>query len=184
MSADLPDSFDPWRTANSGLGFSGTLALRQLPRLAAVVIACDDPPGVSYRLSFGRDETGRAMVTGQVNACLRLRCQRCLEPVEIAVDASLQWGLVRTEQDAAQLPDELDPIVVTDDRIDPIALIEDELLLVLPVVPRHDEGCCRPPGLEAPSLLLGKDSAGSNTAVGSDTPHPFAILSGLKRHSD
>lgn len=216
MSAALPKFLDPWRAVRNGLAFAGDVSLEQLPRLAAVV-SCGKTGrrtgargAVDYRLRFEYDQDRRALALGRIRSSLRLPCQRCLGDVEIALDVRLRLGLVMTEQAIENLPDDIDPLLVTDARIDTLALIEDELLLALPAIPRHAEGLCQPPGLAAgvaPSQATGQtlgeaqslgdcsgDAAPLKWLVGAagrpgaddgaersrEGPHPFAALSGLK----
>ncbi|TCT20827.1 YceD family protein [Thiobaca trueperi] len=181
MSAALPDHLDPWRAVKTGLSFSGQVLLRHLPRLAAVVVDRDaglDAP-VNYRLRFERDQNGRAVVLGQVWSQLRLPCQRCLGEVVIEIDVPLRLGLLHTEQAVESLADDLDPLVVGDEPLHPLDLIEDELLLAIPVVPRHDSGLCQPPDLSVvPAARESVAKVEQDEAV--DPPHPFAVLAALK----
>lgn len=187
MSIALSDHLDPWRAVRQGLAFAGKVALSQLPRLAAVVLVREDAPQVlvDYQLRFERDPNGRALVIGHVRSCLRLPCQRCLGAVEIAVDAPLRLALVKTDQVAEELPDDLDPCVVTGDALDLAALIEDELLLAIPAVPRHGEGLCQPPEpARAHASFRSPERGASASASGLDPaaekPHPFAVLAGIR----
>lgn len=131
-----------------------------------------------YELRFGRDRQGRSVVLGRVQARLRLPCQRCLEEVEIPVDAPIALALIRRDEDALDLPEHLDPWLVTEDRLNPLDLVEDELLLAVPQIPRHPAGMCGP-GLSAGDRIK---APASDTDAGSDaTRRPFAILASLKR---
>jgi len=101
-----------------------------------------------------------------------LVCQRCLGPVAIeqAVERSLRF--VPGEDEAERLDAESDDDVLALARtLDLQALVEDELLLALPLVPRHDT--CPP---DAPAQW-----APDEEAEPSDEPHPFAGLAALKR---
>ncbi len=104
---------------------------------------------------------------------LALACQRCLKPVVVAIEVERNFLFVQGEELAAQLDAETD--AETDDDVlampralDLQALVEDELLLAMPLVPRHD--VCPEP------LPVRVDA---ETAA--DAPHPFAALAALKR---
>ena len=180
MPADLPNHLDPWRAVKNGLSLTGEVALSQLPRLASVVLGGRDgsEARVSYELRFERDRDGRALVNGRVQSCLRLPCQRCLGEVGIAIDAPLRLGLINHDQVAGELPDDLDPLVITDERLDLLALIEDELLLAIPTVPRHDAGFCQPP--EQAETGATSASPGNSLGPSREAPHPFAVLAGVR----
>jgi uncharacterized protein len=113
-----------------------------------------------------------------VRATLRLRCQRCLDEVEVPVHARIELALIRRDEDALDLPEHLDPWLVTEERLDPLDVIEDELLLAVPVIPRHPLGSC---GSDALERAEPADSATGGEA-GLDTGRrPFEILAALKR---
>jgi uncharacterized protein len=155
-----------------------------MPRLASAVLSLAHTPSVTakreagaevaeYEIRFGQDPQGRAIVTGRVAAVLRLTCQRCLAEVEIPVNASIGLALIRRDEEADALPDHLDPWLVADDRVQPLEMIEDELLLAIPQIPRHPSGSCRArsdPGPDA-SIIGGAD----------EPRQPFAILATLRK---
>jgi uncharacterized protein len=59
------------------------------------------------------------------------------------VDTSLLLGLTRSPDEAAQLPADYEPLIVTGETLQPLELIEDEVLLALPYIPTHPEDVCR-----------------------------------------
>ena len=80
------------------------------------------------------------MITGHVEATLWQTCQRCLQDVAIPVDSDFKLVLVQGLDEAEALSEEFDPLM-TAKEIDLLDLLEEELLLCLPVVARHEE--CR-----------------------------------------
>lgn len=107
-----------------------------------------------------------------VAASLPLTCQRCLGPVDITVSVDRWFRFVATEAEAEALDDEgEEDLLVTSRQFSLAGLIEDELLLGLPLVPRHDR--C-PAGLPMAVADPGFD-AGLR-----DKPHPFAALAKLR----
>ena len=100
---------------------------------------------------------------------LWLVCQRCLQPVAVDVHGRRSFQFVAGEADAARLDaDSEDDVLALTRSLDLLALAEDELLLNLPLVPRH-EVCPQPLPLAA------------GPALPDDAPHPFAALAALKR---
>ena len=130
-------------------------------RLHGVVL--NDAP-VHYVLNFARDAQGRAVIHGVVETAVELTCQRCLQPVSVPIHAELALGVVQDEAAAKKLPDSLEPLLLGDDPIRLADLIEDEILLALPVVPRHEHVC----------VPAHREHEG---AEGAD--NPFAALRGL-----
>lgn len=98
-----------------------------------------------------------------------LECQRCLQAVDVPLAIERSFLFVHGEDAAAQLDTDSDDDVLALTRaLDLRALIEDELLLALPIVPRH-EVCPKP-------LVV---AAGTDD-VTDEKPNPFAALAALK----
>ncbi len=131
----------------------GKLAVSDLPRL--VDILADDSGLLSCHLSGGRNEEGKLFLLLEVEGELRLKCQRCLEPLALPLDIESRILLVPP---GAPWPDE----GLEDDSADAIealaeqsvaSLIEEEVLLALPVAPRH-ESCVLPAGSDSDILVV------------------------------
>lgn len=106
----------------------------------------------------------------RAQAKLVLRCQRCLGPLSAIVQAERHIGFVDGEDAAAALDAESDDDVLARvPALDLRELVEDELLLALPLVPRHDV-CPDPLPLRDPE-----------DAALSDAGNPFAALAALRR---
>jgi uncharacterized protein len=105
----------------------------------------------------------------QARATVSLQCQRCLQAMDEPVTVNRRFRFVRTEAEALKL-DEVseDDVLVLEPRLDVGTLLEDELILGLPIVPMHT-ACPEP--LQPP-----KDAAGLDEAP----PHPFAALAALR----
>jgi uncharacterized protein len=105
----------------------------------------------------------------QAQAQIDLECQRCLQPVRFALSAQRSFQFVAGEEVAATLDaDSEDDVLALTRALDLPALVEDELLLSLPLVPKHEQ-CPSAPALTSP------DDTPAEPA-----PHPFAGLAALK----
>jgi uncharacterized protein len=166
---------DPWRAVKSGLVFSGEIDSDRLPRLCA--LAGLIRPG-RFELRFGREDGGQATVTGWVRLTLRMTCQRCMDEMDLPVDAAISWGLLRTDAESTKLADHLEPVIVGDGTISPWDLLEDEVLLAIPHVPRHPAELC-PGGMASQTGAEAADLSTSNE-VAPERPGPFAVLANLK----
>lgn len=102
---------------------------------------------------------------------LPMQCQRCLTPVTETVLAERSFRFVADEATAAALDDESeeDMLVLSRD-FDALALIEDELILSLPLVPMH-EVCPQSPPMSA---------SDPEFEAAAQRPNPFGVLAGLK----
>ncbi len=148
--------------------FSGTLPVAALPRLVKSVA---EPDGeVAYELDFGCDELGNASLDVQVRAQVTLLCQRSLELFQTELRAKSRLGLVKDERAEAALSPPSEPLLVSGLlRLEDV--IEDELLLVLPLVPMA-------PGSEQ-KMAAWTDTDKSEDAADAE-PNPFAALNRLK----
>jgi uncharacterized protein len=135
MSSSLPVQVDPWWASDQRLHFAGSLKLADFPRLAPL-LATDDGE-VSCAIRFSRDSQGRPQVAGHLDAILWQVCQRCLQPVAVAVNTDMRLVLVQGLDEAANLDDHLDPLLAGAGGVNLRDLLEDELLLALPDVARH-----------------------------------------------
>ncbi|TVQ85375.1 MAG: hypothetical protein EA400_15945 [Chromatiaceae bacterium] len=183
MSKSLPELLDPRRAIVSGDNYRGNLPLAGFTRLADLIEPDLSTGQVAYHLTFGRDEEGREQVSGTVRTVLHLRCQRCGQPYALEVDVVLGLAIVTGLDAARSLPDAYDPLLLETPLIRPRELIEDELILAIPAVPRHPEGDCQPPPVPGQSASeAGPDHAARR---GQQRPNPFAALAALRtRASD
>lgn len=151
------------KLAARGQVLSGSVATGELSRLAAAVLATEAAVEVELAFAPG-DEV--AEIHGHIRVGVTLTCEHCLEPVEIALAAAPALGLVRSDEDAAQLPARLEPCFVPTEELDLFDLVEEELLLALPIVARH-QGACRGLGSLDPAAPVTAES-------------PFRVLERLK----
>lgn len=147
----------------------GWVALRRMERLAGSL--CDAQGRVDVELHFGRDAQRIPFVQGRVQARLTMICQRCLEPMEVRIERDLLLALVRSEAETGRLPGKYEPLLVTPEPMAVAGIVEDELLLALPIVPLHAAG--EPCRVRTPYRA---DDDGVAQAR-----HPFAVLERLKR---
>ena len=112
-----------------------------MPRL--VESLASDVGLVSYMLC-GTQKDGRPLLELSVEAVVQMICQRCLEPYAQAVAAHSLMPVARDEAQLAlwERDDPLLDVLLADAHLDVQMLVEDEMLLSLPAVPRHREGEC------------------------------------------
>jgi uncharacterized protein len=113
--------------------FEGVLPVAELPRLVEAL--ADDRGDVTYRLDFEQDELGGPQLHVVLSAGLSLECQRTLESFVYPARVDTRLGLLADEQDADALPGECEPLLLEGGALSPRRVIEDELLLALPLVP-------------------------------------------------
>ena len=102
---------------------------------------------------------------------LPMQCQRCLTPVLETVHAERSFRFVADEATAAALDDEAEEdILVISRDFDALALVEDELILSLPLVPLH----------EVCPETVPMSAVDPEFEVAAERPNPFGVLAGLK----
>lgn len=172
MSSRLPDRIDPVRLAQRGARLVGELPLARMTRLAEVLAQTDSV--VKVELCFALSRQGWTEVTGSLSAHVYQTCQRCLEPVQVGLDKTLNLAVVETEAELGKLPDDKDPLLCGDEPLSVIDLVEDELLLLLPQEPKHTMGTCA----GRHSWHSGEPPLESGAAM---EANPFAVLERLKK---
>jgi uncharacterized protein len=116
---------------------SGEIGLRQLTRLREILHS--DRGNIQASLKFHRQTDRSVTVDLSFETVLELTCQRCLEPVVRSVSERSSLTLLAPESMNSRVAKEGEAVVLTEGRLNPAALIEDELIVSLPIIPRHAE---------------------------------------------
>jgi uncharacterized protein len=138
-----------------------------MPRLRESLAAFDGE--ARYAVEFGRDALGVAYLALRVEAGLPLLCQRTLETFVHRVSIDQRLGLIADESEEAALPPGYEPLLVAGGGVSIADVIEDELILALPVVP-----------LKPGAPLEWRDPSDKESAA--PPASPFAALGSLKKH--
>lgn len=140
LTEPLPSTLDVRKAAAREVTVGGVLVLAKLTRLRPI-LASDDGR-VAATLAFSRDSENRSLVAVSIEAELEVVCQRCLEGTRIVVNAENQLAVVADDEKAKQLPSHLEPWVVEEEQGELWLLVEDELMLSLPIVSYHESQEC------------------------------------------
>lgn len=160
------------KLADTRAEFEFAIPVGELPGIPAELSVADEPVRVVLR--FAR-ERGTAVANVEVHASLKPLCQRCLAPMKIEVASSSHLAVIEHESAADTVPGEMETFLAPDGRCDLAALAAEELLLALPIVPRHAPG----EGCEAGAEAAVKLDAADAPAAERDTQRPFADLRAL-----
>ena len=173
MQNRLPEHVDPFSMADSSRRLSGEMRAGRLKRLADLLGTTDTL--LAIELAFGIGEQGVPTVSGIVRGELLLTCQRCLGGMRFPVDIRFTLALARGLEQAESLPAGLDPLIVDQGALSIVEMIEDEVLLALPVIPTHQgtDGGCAPGSADR---IEDQGRARNNQA----SANPFAVLARLK----
>lgn len=120
--------------------FAGSVPVAQLPRLAGQLANASGSLEVDFEA--GRDAAGLAWLRGAVQGRLTLTCQRGLHPFDWPCRVDTRLRLVSSEAEEEKAMAEAEAHLVEDDQLPLREIIEDEVLLALPIVPRCDDVDC------------------------------------------
>ncbi len=163
----LPRLVDPRKLASQGMLVKGEITARDLPRLSEAVAG--EPSNAQVELSFARDQSGQDRLDGRVDCDVTLVCQRCLLPVAVQLTSQVAVGVVASDEEARILDGDLEPWIVAEESGDLFELIEEELLLALPMIAFHALDECQ-------------GNSRYTTSAVQDEPdeNPFKVLKALK----
>jgi len=170
LNDTLPKYFDPRKYASHESAFEGYVPLNQFKELSAILAS--DEGNAFIHLDFRVDEDRRYIATGSLTARVQVVCQRCMEAVAHDVALDLSLGFVYDEDHAKNLPKNYDPVVMTDGDVILADMVEQEIILALPIVAYHEESGCNPTAV--------KYASSTDDAPDDEKPNPFSILAQLK----
>ncbi len=165
----LPITIDPFKSAQRRLECSGVFSLTEMNRLLAVSESCGEQAKVN--VNFDVDERGLVAISGSGSAFVALTCQRCTENFQQRLEFSFSFSPVKDFEEADALPSYYDAIELDENgEVNLRELVEDELLLMIPLIPRHTLEDCQAPA----------DSVWGELPEELDKPNPFDVLKQLK----
>ncbi len=165
----LPITIDPYKSAQRRLVCSGYFDSSGMNRLLA---ACESvSEQVKVDVKFSVDEQKLIAISGSGSASVTLTCQRCNEPFEQDLNFEFCFSHAKNEEKLAELPSYYDAIELDENgEVNLRELAEEELILEIPLIPRHELKDC---SAEA-------DSVWGKLPDELDKPNPFNVLKQLK----
>ncbi len=149
----------------------GRLSLARLPRF--VNCLADDRGSVSVVLNFTLDDARQRLISGHLQAQVHVICQRCLTPLAIELTDDIKLALLKDEEAAKRLAPALDPWFCEDHKLNLAELVEEQLILCLPLASYHDSGEC----ISRKNYVSGE----SNESATNLAENPFSVLKSLKK---
>lgn len=146
--------------------FGGDCNPAEMPRLQSELAAPSAP--LQVQLELRRDRQGQ-WLRGSIDGALMLECQRCAATYAWKLDLQVALLLVESEAEEQRVLEFADPYRIENDHLPLRELVEDEVLLALPIVPRCQE--CMSTLSAMPAAQAAKEEAPSKPA------NPFAQLS-------
>lgn len=168
----LPSQVDVRKLTIKDVEISNNFSPDALPRFASLLAGNEGL--IESKLHFYVDDSRKRRVDGHVKAEVSVPCQRCLEPVTITVESEFKLAVLWTDEQAKQLDKSLEPLIVGEELIDLADIVEEELILSLPIVSYHNRDDCQ----EMP-LSFGDEHIVRSTKV-EQKKNPFSVLEKLK----
>ena len=160
---------------------AGFLAITDMPRLSLEVASINPGDGFAWQMETHFEDSPGSEPLQILNLALHGRlhlvCQRCLQDCAIDLDEKRRFILVASEPEADNYPledEEQEPLVASQ-HFNLLETMEDEVLLSLPLIPKHPEGFCEPH-----ATVFGIED---DDEVLDERENPFNILKNMKKNS-
>ena len=170
----LPKKLDPIKSAQKRSLYEGLYYAHEMLRFTSAVVAVEAE--VPVKVEFLKDAQGLTYFSGKMHSHVQLICQRCNQVLDHSVDTEFCFTPVQGNETNEQvpLPDAYEPVEVDDHgEINLFELLEDELILSLPIVPLHEQEDCPIGQKDLQFGDIGPEPVREN---------PFAVLKELKRN--
>ena len=128
------------RLVGEGVAIDTELSICELPRVAAAALPGSGP--FQVRFEFKTSQNNIVLVDGALSGQLKLRCQRCLDEMDVEIDSSLRLALLVHENQLELIPEDYEPLTIPAGEVRIVDLIEDEILLALPIAAKHTKDDC------------------------------------------
>ena len=160
---------------------AGFLTMTDMPRLAKEASSVNPGDGFAWQMETHFENSPgsepRQILDLTLKGRLHLVCQRCLQDCAVNLDEKRRFILVATEAEADDYPledEEQEPLVASQ-HFNLLETIEDEVLLSLPLIPKHPEGFCEPH-----ATVFGLEDEDERS---DERENPFNILKNMKKNS-
>lgn len=170
----IPDYVDAKKIFTQQAVITGNLPVGKFVRFSDLL--ANTSGSVEIALKFFLNEDFRRVISGELKADVQVLCQRCLEGTTITLEDRFQLALVESESQAGKLSKDLEPWFCTDTKLLLADIVEEQLILAMPIVSYHKENCTQNQFLKSGALK--EESPKSSDKP--DKPNPFAILQSLK----
>lgn len=178
MLDHLPQYIDPLHLVEKRAVLKGQIPISDFERLADILHS--NAGSANIELVFSRE--GRlAVVTGRIEVTLALTCQNCLDAVSIVIDCAIKLAIVASIDQANNLPEAYEPLLFDgDDNLLLKDIIEDEILLYLPIFPKHEHRCFVSQTTDSGAATIFSEAESSEQT----RQNPFSVLAHLKQTGD
>ena len=171
--AQLPRRIDAVKLVKVNQRLNSVIDQNNLARLNEAVVRCLEP--VTCDIQFSQSADKQRLMKGSCNTRVVMVCQRCLGEVTYPISSEFEIGFVFNDEQASQLPSYLEPVELDEKgQLDLWSVVEDEVILALPMFPMHAENECQ-------AKVIVSEPEAETTNSSDERPNPFAALAKLKQ---
>lgn len=170
QSRGLPQWIEPRKMAEKHAQLTGTMLLVNLGKLTDLLASNEGE--VAVKIDFAMDEQNIPYLQGQIETNVWLICQRCLEPYQQRIKSAFLLSPVTNDKEAAMLPNPYEALLVENTVVELAAIIEEEILLNLPIVAKHEPENC--------GVAVSYGAASNEQMSATKKANPFEVLAKLK----
>lgn len=168
----IPISVDPIKSAQKRLTYDGLVPSANMQRLGEAVI--NTPQDIEVSLRFDVDEQRISYFAGHAEATVDVLCQRCNKPMTLQLKSDFQYAPLTKRLQEDEVPQAYEAIELNDlGEVMLHDVVEDELLLTLPIVTMHAPEEC---DVDRDTMTYGELPPEAE-----EKANPFAVLQDLKR---
>ena len=172
MQSTLPEYLDLIQKAKLGAEIKGQWPINKLDRLTDQ-LAGDDGQ-LSAELTLGKQDKVYFM-KGSVSVTFQVICQRCLQVMDLPLSAEINLALITDQRQEEKLPEDVEPLLVEEGKVCLPDILQDELLLAMPLVPMHNADCSEYLQQQAQRKVEEADQEKPEK----DKQNPFSVLKDL-----
>jgi uncharacterized protein len=175
----FPDRIDALKLFTRNGSITAVLPIARLHRLS---LNLQDTNGqVVVDLHFGLDANKKMLLTGTLDSKVIVLCQRCMSEMELDLHSDLYLKVCANDKQLRALPKSEDAIVIDETGLNILEVIEDELILSLPIVTLHSVmSCNKADSADAHFTAISGLENGENQIAKDEKQSPFAMLATLK----
>lgn len=168
----IPEYVDAKKIFAQEAVISGNLPVARFARFSEMLANSSGTVAVS--LAFALDGGFRRVISGEISTEVQVLCQRCLDVTNVALTDSFKLAVIDSESFLDKVPPDLEPWVAPEPKLILADILEEQLILCMPIVSYHDYDCL-------PASDTMKHNGSSDDEPGEQgKPNPFAILQSLK----
>ena len=168
LNKSLPSQLKLFNFAKKEINLSGLYQISDFPKISE--IASNKRDNVRIDLSFCLKNNKTPCVDGIIDLDIVLPCQRCLDDLSIALKVNFNLAFVKHGQLSEELDSHYETYLIEEEELATHDLISDEILLSIPMVPKHDYDCIKE--INEQEIVEGKSE------------NPFAKLKKMKIADD